>query len=99
MPLSPNKPVRVFDVKTGALVAAYTEKARLTSAVSWSSDGRVVAFTTDYTTLHLWSPFIRQVSERTVKVGNNVQLLAFSPDGQMLAVQSDTKVKIFKVTP
>lgn len=98
MPLSPNRPVRVFDVKTGSLVAAYSEKVRLTSAVSWSSDGRAVAFTTDYNTLHLWSPFDQQLNERKIPLGNNVRFLAFSPDGKTLAVGTNTSIKIFNVT-
>jgi WD40 repeat protein len=91
--------VRIFRIKDGARVAAYP-KPLIIEALAWRPDGRSVAFIGRPTprALHLWEPFAPQLSERTIELNDGADSLAFSPDGQKLAVGVGQNLRIYTVT-
>jgi WD40 repeat protein len=99
--ISIRDPVRAFRATDGSRVASFPDPIHPIYSLAWSPDGRVLAFITGYgtSTLHLWDPFQREKSERTIKLTGFATSLAFSPDGTRLAVCHGNKVAIYSIAP
>jgi eukaryotic-like serine/threonine-protein kinase len=96
--VSEDPAVKIWDVKTGALVDSLTgHSARVWCAV-WSPDGKLLATGSRDRTAKLWDPatgaLVRSFDQQT---GEIAQVL-FSPDGQALVIASwDNTVAIHDV--
>jgi WD40 repeat protein len=89
----------VFSIKGGSRLATYPEPSDGACCVTWSPDGRFLAFITAYRVLHLWDPFGSR--ELTVELSPRSSSLAFafSPDGNQLAVGVGSNVRMYSITP
>jgi len=95
----PKDLVRVFSTKDGSRVATYPEPFYPAYGVTWSPDGRFLAFITGYRKLHLWDPSSLRELAIDLTGGPNSLALRFSPDGKQLAVGIGSNVRIYNVTP
>jgi hypothetical protein len=96
------EPVRIFNVSDGLLVAAYSEPVYETGdGLTWSRDGRFIAFMTGGRTriLHLWDPFRPEPSERTIELvsGPHSHAIALSAQAGKLAVDIDQNIRVFNL--
>jgi len=88
----------VFGTKDGSRVAIYPEPFYPAYGVTWSPDGRFLAFITGYRKLHLWDPFgVRELAIDLSSEPNSLAL-SFSPDGKQLAVGVGSNVRIYSIT-
>lgn len=90
----PGSSIEIFDVREGSRIATYPAARHDTHGLSWSPDGRLIAFVTGYRTLHVWDPAGSVKRERTVDLDSST-VFAFSPDGRRIAAKSNAAVKIF----
>jgi WD40 repeat protein len=95
-----DQPVRVFAVKDASRTAAFSTPDGPIGGLSWSPDGRLIAFVTGYRRLHLWEPFRPGPRERTVDLSSGAHSLglALSPDGGTLAAEIEQNVRLFNLT-
>lgn len=89
--------IRIFNLDTGVMVAAYEENIRKVTETSWNLDGNVLAFIEDYQTLHLWTPFSSSPQETLQNLNHLGSSISFSPDGRALALASDHTVTVFSI--
>jgi WD40 repeat protein len=94
-----NSPLRLFKIDDGARVAEYGEPPPLRGGLAWSPDGRFILFVTEQRTLHVWSPFETENSERTANLSHtgDVRTIALSPDGARLAVGVGQNVRVYQI--
>jgi WD40 repeat protein len=91
----PDSSIDIFDVREGTRIATYPAGRYDTNALSWSPDGRLVAFITGLSTLHILDLTGSEKRARAVDLGGST-VFAFSPDGRRIAAKSnDDAVKIF----
>jgi WD40 repeat protein len=89
--------VRIFRTKDGAPTGSFAGALPPVVRLSWSPDGRFLAFITGYgeRKLYLWDPVEPQASEQAT---DHPHSLAFSSDGARLAVSHGNKVAIYGIT-
>jgi WD40 repeat protein len=96
------EPVRIFNVSDALLVAAHSEPVYETGdGLTWSRDGRFIAFMTGGRTriLHLWDPFRPEPSERTIELvsGPHSHAIALSAQAGKLAVDIEQNIRVFNL--
>ena len=79
-------PVRVFRVGDGAKVASFPEDLTPVREVEWSPAGDTIALYARDKDLRLWHPFSATPLGPPLATRAAVNCLAFSPDGQKLAI-------------
>jgi WD40 repeat protein len=91
--------VRVFSTTSGSRFASYAQPFSPVKSLTWSPDGSFIAFIASGRVLHLWSPFGSETDEKIIELSAKAYspCLAFSPDGEKLAVAVDRAVRIYKV--
>jgi len=97
--VTPRDLVRVFSIKDGSRLATYPEPSDGACCVTWSPDGRFLAFITAYRLLHLWDPFGSREVTVELSPRSSSLALAFSPDGNLLAVGVGSNVRMYSITP
>ncbi len=91
---------RVWDVRTGALVATLPDDgANVVSSVAFSPDGSLLASAGDNSQIELWSTVTR-TAQQPLHGSGDIGAVAFSPDGiDIVADGSDDLVRFWRASP
>jgi WD40 repeat protein len=88
--------VRMFRVKDGTRIASFPYAHGPIRRAAWDPGGRYVAFVDNDRGLFLWAPW-NGVGYRKIELPTSSLALAVSPDGDRIAVTTDSGVRVFSI--
>lgn len=94
--MSSTEAVRLFRVKDGARLASFPYARGPIRQASWDPRGRYVAFVDSERGLFLWSALQRD-GYKKVELPSKTLALSVSPDGDRIAVTTDSGVLVYSV--
>jgi eukaryotic-like serine/threonine-protein kinase len=92
---SPDRAIRIRDVATGQVLATCPQKVRFPGCMTFSPDGRWLAFADTDGRFYLWDPSGQQPIRRRSGHSGGVAALAFSPDGTLASGGMDHTIRLW----
>jgi WD40 repeat protein len=89
--------VSIYRIADASSVANFEDPVIRLNGLSWTADGRFLAFITGNRQLHVWGPLDAEPSDQVTKLDRAAESLAFSPDGRSLAIGIGEKLTTFSV--